>query len=97
MPFFLTPAGLLTLALAVMNLVAFFTMGWDKRQARRPGKRRVPEKRLFLLALLGGGLGATAGMFVFHHKTRHWTFRLGFPAILLAQLALVLFLWLRWG
>ena len=65
--------------------------------AKRPGKRRVPEKRLFLLALLGGGLGATAGMFVFHHKTRHWTFRLGFPAILLAQLALVLFLWLRWG
>ena len=97
MPFFLTPAGLLTLALAAMNLIAFFTMGWDKRQARRPGARRVPEKRLFLLALLGGGLGATAGMFVFHHKTRHWTFRLGFPAILLSQLALGIFLWLRWG
>jgi len=78
-------------ALAAVNLAAFLTFGADKLRAKR-GRWRVPEKTLFLLALLGGGLGATLGMFVFRHKTRHWYFRLGLPAILLAQLALLVLL-----
>ena len=92
---FLTPAGLLALYLLGVNLAAFFAMGWDKRCAKRPGKRRIPEKRLFLLSLLGGALGGTAGMLLFHHKTRHWYFRLGFPAILVLETALGLWLALR--
>ena len=74
------------------SILAFSLMGWDKRQARRGG-RRTAEKRFFLLALLGGTPGAILGMYVFHHKTRHWHFRWGLPAILLLQLAL---LWFRW-
>ena len=89
-----TPTGLLALYLTVINLAAFLAMGWDKHRAKQPGKRRIPEKRLFLLVLLGGGLGGTAGMFLFHHKTRHWTFRWGFPAILVLETALGL--WLAW-
>ena len=92
---FLTPAGLLALYLTVINLAAFFAMGWDKHRSKQPGKRRIPEKRLFLLSLLGGGLGGTAGMFLFHHKTRHWTFRWGFPAILALEVGLGLWLLLR--
>ena len=46
----------------------------------------------FVLALLGGTLGAIAGMYAFRHKTRHWYFRYGLPAILLAQIALALWL-----
>ena len=84
---FLTPAGLLALYLLCINLAAFAAMGWDKRCAKRPGRRRVPEKRLFLLSLLGGALGGTMGMFLFHHKTRHWYFRWGFPAILALEAA----------
>ncbi len=86
--FFLSPRGVLCAYLLVINLAAFGTMGWDKWRAKIQGARRVPEKRLFLLAILGGALGATAGMFVFHHKTRHWYFRYGLPLILLAELLL---------
>ena len=91
----LTPAGLLAIYLLGINLAAFSAMGWDKRCSKRSGARRIPEKRLFLLALLGGALGGTAGMFLFHHKTRHWTFRWGFPAILALEAGLGLWLLLR--
>ena len=52
---------------------------------------RVPEKILFGAALLGGSAGAWAGMYVFHHKTRHWYFVVGIPLILAAQLALTVY------
>ena len=77
---------LLGLYLLAANLAAFFLMGMDKRRARR-GKRRVPEKTLFLPAILGGALGGTLGMHLFHHKTRHWYFRWGYPLLLILQLA----------
>ena len=66
--------------------------GLDKWKARRKVQhesvRRVPEKTLFLLAVLGGSVGALLGMRVFHHKTLHRSFRFGIPAILAAQLLL---------
>ena len=87
MPQLLTrPAFWLAAYLVLMNLVTFGVDGADKRRARR-GQWRVPEKTLFLLPLLGGSIGALAGMRVFHHKTRHWYFRWGIPAIFLLQLA----------
>ena len=66
--------------------------GWDKARSKVQGARRVPEKTLFLLAILGGSVGAILGMRVWHHKTRHWYFKYGLPAILLAQLALAWYL-----
>ena len=77
--------------LAVINLLTFIVYGADKRRARK-GKWRVPEKTLFLLPLLGGSIGALLGMRVFHHKTKHWYFVWGIPAILLAQIALAVWL-----
>ena len=81
----------LLLYLAVMNLVAFLTFGTDKGRAKK-GAWRVRERTLFLLALLGGSIGAIAGMYFFHHKTKHWYFRFGLPAILLVQIAAAVFL-----
>ena len=77
--------------LAAVNLLAFTVYGADKRRARKD-KRRVPEKTLFLLAIIGGSVGAWAGMYTFRHKTRHWYFVWGIPAILLAQVALAVWL-----
>lgn len=75
-----------------INILAFSLMGIDKRRARRH-LWRIPEKTLFLVVLLGGGIGGTLGMFFFRHKTKHWYFRLGFPAIsILEYAALVYFL-----
>ena len=73
---------------AVLNVVSFALMGHDKRCARQ-GKRRVPEKRLFLAAACFGGLGGVLGMQVFRHKTQHWYFRVFFPLLLIAQIALL--------
>lgn len=80
--------------LAVMSAFLFVLMGLDKTKARR-GRWRISEKTLFVFALLGGALGGTAGMFVFRHKTKHRTFRLGFPLLAAAQLGLVLWLYLK--
>ena len=81
----------LLLYLAAVNVITFAVYGADKRRARK-GKRRVPEKTLFLLAAIGGSVGALAGMYAFRHKTRHWYFVWGIPAILAVQIALAVWL-----
>lgn len=85
-----SPWPLIGTYLVVINLIALLMMWSDKRRSKRPGARRVPEKVLFLSALLGGSLGAVLGMYAFRHKTKHWYFVWGMPLILLAQLALAL-------
>ena len=77
--------------LLLVNLSAFVLMGLDKRRARRD-QWRISEKALFLPAVLGGSLGAVLGMRLFHHKTKHWYFRYGLPALLAAQVLLGIFL-----
>lgn len=79
------------LLLCCMSVITFFVMGSDKRRAKR-GARRVPEARLFLLALLGGGVGGLLGMYAFRHKTRHPQFALGFPLIAAVQILAALYL-----
>ena len=85
---------LLALYLLAVNLAALFLMGVDKRRARQ-NAWRISERALFLPALLGGSLGGTLGMRMFHHKTRHWYFRFGFPLLLALQLAGLLWLAVR--
>ena len=80
--------------LVLVNVIAFTVFGADKAKARKQ-KWRVPEKTLFALALLGGSLGAFLGMHVFHHKTKHWYFRVFIPLILLIQIAVPVALWLH--
>lgn len=90
------PQTLFILSIAVyllaMNLLAFVLMASDKKKAKT-GAWRVPEKVLFLSAILGGSIGAIVGMQVFRHKTKHWYFKYGMPAILIIQVVLAAFLW----
>ena len=72
----------------IINNAAFILYGIDKVRAKR-GEWRISEKSLFLVALIGGSVGAIVGMHVFHHKTRHWYFRIGLPLILILQIAAV--------
>ncbi len=74
--------------LCLINIAGFAVMGIDKKRAIR-GAWRISEASLFLTALLGGALGCTIGMQHFRHKTRHWYFKYGMPAIFLAQAALL--------
>lgn len=80
--------------LLFINIIAFALMGADKSRARRHAFR-ISERRLFVSALLGGSIGAIAGMYTFHHKTKHWYFVVGIPFILLLQIAAAVVLW-RW-
>lgn len=77
--------------LLIVNLIGFIMMGIDKRKARRKAFR-IPESTLFVIALIGGSIGTIAGMYLFRHKTQHWYFVFGMPAILLLQIAVVLYL-----
>ena len=82
----------LIIYLIVINLVAFLAMYMDKRKAKY-GKWRIPEQSLFILALIGGSIGAIAGMYIFRHKTKKLRFSVGFPVILVLQIILIISLW----
>ena len=75
---------LVSLYLVVINVCTFLVYGLDKLKAKRSA-RRIPEKTLFALAFLGGGLGALCGMYLFRHKTKHKSFVYGIPAIVLGE------------
>ena len=74
--------------IVILNIVAFVLMYEDKRRAKKK-LWRISERTLFTAALLGGSIGGLCGMYFFRHKTKHWYFRLGFPAILCVQVALL--------
>ena len=74
-----------------INLAGFIIMGVDKKRAIR-GAWRISEASVFFTALLGGSLGCILGMQHFRHKTKHWYFKYGMPAILVAQVLLFVLL-----
>lgn len=80
---------LIIIYLAAINFISFIIMGVDKYKARKRAWR-IPESTLFVLALIGGSIGSIAGMHLFHHKTRHWYFLYGMPAILIIQVLIVI-------
>ena len=79
------------LIILILNLIAFVLMGIDKRRARL-GRWRIPEAALMLSAVLGGGIGALAGMYLFRHKTRKTKFTVGIPVIIAMQVLFFLLL-----
>lgn len=74
----------------LLSLLALIMMKIDKKQAQRRGQR-IPEKNLWSVAILGGGIGAYIGMMMFRHKTRHTNFRIGF--LMLAVLDAAVLIW----
>lgn len=70
-----------------INGVAYLVMADDKRRARQR-RDRIPEKTLFLLAALGGALGVLLAMNMKRHKTKHFSFRVGVPLLLLVNAVL---------
>ena len=82
---------MILLYLLIVNALGFLLMLVDKRKAQK-NLWRIPESTLFLMAVIGGSIGSIAGMYKFRHKTKHWQFVIGMPAILILQLALVFLL-----
>ena len=82
--------------LVIINIIAFCLYGIDKKRAKK-GQWRISEKTLLLSAVFGGSIGALLGMYVFRHKTKHWYFKYGLPAILILQIALAVWLVTKQG
>lgn len=72
-----------------VNVIAFLLFGIDKKRAI-DHSWRIKESTLFLSAIIGGSIGSILGMQMFRHKTKHWYFVFGVPAILILQIAAVI-------
>lgn len=81
--------------LLIINIVGFLSMGIDKFKAKQ-NLWRTKEKTLFVIAMIGGSIGSIIGMYTFRHKTKHNSFVIGFPIILVAQVVLVSYLVLNY-
>ncbi|MDO5402663.1 MAG: DUF1294 domain-containing protein [Eubacteriales bacterium] len=78
---------ILIIYFVIANIVGVSIMAADKHRAIKH-RWRIPEKMLFLVSLIGGSIGTWAGMYIFHHKTKHWYFVVGMPLILFVQVLL---------
>lgn len=74
----------------VINIIGFLIMYIDKQKAKK-GKWRIPEKVLFIITALGGGIGTIAGMYTFRHKTQKIAFVIGFPAITILEIIAIIY------
>lgn len=81
-------SNLILMYLLIINMITFIVFGIDKYRARK-NLWRISEATLFLLAIIGGSVGAELGIHVFHHKTRHLRFVIGIPLILILQVVLI--------
>ena len=79
---------LLTGYALVINLSLFIMMGMDKRRSKR-GSWRIQEKKLWIVAALGGSFGGWIGMNIFRHKTMHTSFKYGLPALTLLYIVVL--------
>ena len=80
----------LTVYIALMSVVLLVMMKADKERARR-NQYRISEKTLWMTAILGGAIGGVIGMQLFRHKTKHLSFRLGFPLLALLDVSVLIF------
>jgi len=80
--------GALILYLIGASTIAFMMMGIDKQKAKKQ-QWRIPERTLWSLAIIGGALGVLIGMRFFRHKTKHRSFTIGMPILLIIHIALL--------
>ena len=77
--------------LLAVNITSFLLYGIDKYKAKK-GRWRISEATLLMMAVIGGSIGAWAGMRLWHHKTMHKKFKYGIPIIIILQVALAVYL-----
>ena len=76
--------------IVIINIIGFLAMYIDTQKAKR-GSWRIPENTLFIITAIGGGIGTIAGMYLFRHKTKKWTFKIGLPVLLILDILIVLY------
>lgn len=71
--------------LLLINIYTFYLIYLDKQRAKHR-KWRVPERKFFILSILGGSIGTLMSMKLYRHKTKHWYFKYGIPLIIVIQM-----------
>lgn len=100
---FLNSTGLITyisiskiaIYLLVINLIGFLAMAIDKYKAKK-GYWRISEGSLFIITMLGGGIGTISGMYLFRHKTKKLKFTVGLPTILISEIVAIVYLLIKY-
>ena len=72
---------------AVISVITSIVTFYDKKASKSRPKNRIPEKALFLLAIMGGSLAEYCTMLKIRHKTKHKRFMIGLPLIIILQVA----------
>lgn len=81
----------------IASFVAFLAYGLDKWLAGSRYGRRVPERILHWLELVGGWSGALLAQQLFHHKTRKFAFGLLFWSIVAMHLVVIVYCGYLWA
>ena len=76
--------------LIIINILGILLMYIDKQKAKK-GAWRIPEKTLFIVTTLGGGIGTILGMYIFRHKTQKLNFVVGLPLITILEVLLAIY------
>ncbi|PJA90407.1 MAG: DUF1294 domain-containing protein [Candidatus Magasanikbacteria bacterium CG_4_9_14_3_um_filter_32_9] len=84
-------AQILIIYLIIINIATFFYFGLDKMKASLAHKR-ISEKKLWTLSMVGGSLGGILGMHFFRHKTQKLSFQIIMAIILSVQICLVIWI-----
>ena len=82
--------------LIAINAIGFFAMLIDKVKAKK-NAWRIPEKTLFYITFLGGGIGTTSGMFLFRHKTKKSRFIILFPTITIVEVIFIIYAFVKYA
>ncbi len=82
------------LYLIIINIMGLLIMLIDKKKAIN-SKWRIPEKTIFIVTMLGGGIGTIIGMYKFRHKTKKLKFTIGLPVITLSEIVLIIWIAIR--
>lgn len=78
----------------VINIIGFAIMYIDKQKAKK-GTWRIKEMTILIITILGGGIGTIAGMYTFRHKTKKLKFTIGLPTILIAEIVLIIYFFMK--
>ena len=81
----------------IISVLTILVTVYDKKVSKKQGKRRISEKALMILAIMGGSIVEYLTMLKIRHKTKHKKFMIGLPVIIILQLALIFYLFFTFG
>lgn len=69
----------------LVSVTGIIITAYDKIAAKKAPRRRIPERTLILIGIMGGALAMYITMRIIRHKTRKKKFCIGFPVIIAVQ------------